>query len=611
MAATPAVRKARRSLTFLLVIVVGLAGLITLGVFRSDATWTPKLALDLQGGTQILLAPKLEDGESVNGEQLDQAVAIIRQRVNASGVSEAEVTTQGGQNISVAIPGKADDATLQRIQASAKLDFRPVLRTDVAGAAAEGTEGAEGDASEATVEGSDSADDADISSDASDAGSADDASTDASTESTDEDPAQQDDADLYPEETPESPSDEAWITPALQAQYDAYVCDSDEALNSGDAPSDRAIVTCDDAGVMKYILGPVELGGEVITDAVAQADTTQSGATTGGWVVQMTMNKEGTKTFGEISTRLYGQASPLDQFAFVLDGNVVSAPRMQAQIMDGRPSISGDFTQETAEALADQLKFGALPIGFEVQSQEDISATLGSNQLQVGLLTGLVGLLLVVGYSLFQYRVLGSVTIASLVVAGVLTYLLLTFFSWRQGYRLSLAGVTGIIVSVGFTADSFILYFERIRDSIRDGFHLEQAIEQGWKKALRTILASDAIFILAAVILFIFAVANVRGFAFTLGLTTLVDIIVVMLFTHPIMTLLGRTRFYREGHPASGLDPRSLGAVYRGRLSFREPAFATKGASKKNLGSRKEAERRQTIAERKAAEAGVSTGKES
>lgn len=247
---------------------------------------------------------------------------------------------------------------------------------------------------------------------------------------------------------------------------------------------------------------------------------------------------------------------------------------------------------------------------FTVQSQEDISATLGSNQLQVGLLTGLVGLILVVIYSLFQYRVLGTVTIASLIVAAVLTYLLLTFFSWRQGYRLSLAGVTGIIVAVGFTADSFILYFERIRDSIRDGFRLDEAIQQGWKKALRTILASDAIFILAAVILFIFAVANVRGFAFTLGLTTIVDIIVVTLFTHPMMTLLGRTRFYREGHPASGLDPRALGAVYRGRLQFREPVVQGKGASKKNKGSRKEAERRQTIAERKAAEGDASTGKE-
>jgi preprotein translocase subunit SecD len=366
----------------------------------------------------------------------------------------------------------------------------------------------------------------------------------------------------------------------------------------------------------KFILGPVELSGDVITDAVAQMGTTNTGATTGEWVVQITMNSQGADTFGKISTRLYGAAEPQNRFAFVLDGSVLSAPTMNGQILDGRPSISGSFTQESSQALADQLKFGALPMDFTVQSQEDISATLGTNQLQAGLLAGLIGLLLVVVYSIFQYRALGSLTIASLAIAAVLTYLLLTFFSWRQGYRLSLAGVAGIIVAVGFTADSFIVYFERIRDALRDGFSIESAVEHGWKRAFRTVLASDGVNLLAAVILFILAVGNVKGFAFTLGLTTLVDVLVVALFTHPMMTLLARTRFYRSGHPASGLDPQRLGAVYRGRAQFREPVIAAKGAGKKNARSQKEAERRQTIAERKAAEQGISletanTGKES
>lgn len=595
-------RRARRSLILLLVGIVGLVGIITLGVFRSDATWTPKLALDLQGGTQILLAPQLDDGQSVSGEQLDQAVSIIRQRVDASGVSEAEITTQGSQNISVSIPGQADEATLRRIEASAKLDFRPVLAMDMAAAPqtdAEDpavTEGGEAVEAEEAAEAEAGAD----------AEGGDAAAADATQEATED--AESEASAVDPDPLPEGAGDPAWITPALQEQFASFDCTSDEALETGNAPSDRPLITCDETGTAKYILGPVELGGEVISDAAAQAETTQTGATTGGWAVQLTLNNEGTETFGEISTRLFGQPAPMNQFAFVLDGRVLLAPTMQAQILDGRPSITGGYTQETAELVADQLKFGALPIGFEVQSQEEISATLGTNQLAAGLLAGLIGLMVVVVYSIFQYRTLGTLTIASLGIAALLTYLLLTYFSWRQGYRLSLAGVAGIIVAVGFTADSFIVYFERIRDALRDGFTLDGAVENGWKRAFRTILASDGIFFLAAIILFIFAIANVRGFAFTLGLTTIVDILVVTLFTHPMLVLLAKTKFYREGHPASGLDPRKLGAIYRGRAQFRAPVVTGKGTGKKAMKSRKEAERRQTIAERKAA-SGQETGK--
>ncbi|WP_017794107.1 protein translocase subunit SecD [Leucobacter salsicius] len=571
MASSPAVRRARKSLIFLLAIIVGLTGLIAYGVFRSDATWTPKLALDLQGGTQILLAAEQTDGQAVAGEQLQQAVSIIRQRVDAAGVSEAEITTQGNQHISVAIPGKADEATLQRIEASAKLDFRPVLATGIGIDLTAADPNADPEAAKAEAE-------------------AKAAQAEAAAGPVDPDPLPKDAGDL------------AWVTPALQAKFESFTCASEEALDARDSKADRPLITCDDSGTAKYLLGPVELGGDVITDATAQMGTTQTGATTGEWVVQITMDKTGTEKFGKISTRLYGAPEPQNQFAFVLDGSVLSAPTMQGQILDGRPSISGAFTQESAQALADQLKFGALPIDFTVQSQEEISATLGTNQLVAGLLAGLIGLGLVVVYSVFQYRALGSLTIASLVVAGVLTYLLLTFFSWRQGYRLSMAGVAGIIVAVGFTADSFIVYFERIRDALRDGFSIESAVQNGWKKAFRTVLASDGVNFLAAAILFVLAVGSVKGFAFTLGLTTLVDIVVVALFTHPMMTLLARTKFYQTGHKFSGLDPKGLGAVYRGRAVFQEPS-KSRG---KNAKSAREAERRQTIAERKAA-----AGKES
>lgn len=598
MAQSPAVRRARRSIATLLILIASLVGIIGLGVWQSDATWTPKLALDLQGGTQVILAPKLADGQSVTGEQLDQAVAIIRQRVDASGVSEAEITTQGSQNISVSIPGKADAATLQRIEASAKLDFRPVLFLGVNSGNPLPAEDAEGAVEGESATGDDGA--VETSEEGSEAAEAEapaeEAETDAATEASEP-------AAVDPDPLPETAYDNAWLTEGLFAEFENFTCSAEDTQELSEAAVDRPLVTCDQYGLYKYILGPVEMGGETITDAVAQMGTTQTGASTGQWVVQMTLNDAGTKTFGEISTRMYGQPEPSNMFAFVLDGAVISAPTMNGLILDGKPSISGSFTQESAQVLANQLKFGALPIGFTVQSQEDISATLGINQLQAGLIAGLIGLGLVVIYSLFQYRALGSITILSLVIAGVLTYLLLTLFSWRQGYRLSLAGIAGIVVAVGFTADSFIVYFERIRDALRDGFTLEKAVESGWKKAFRTVLASDGINFLAAAVLFALAVGSVQGFAFTLGLTTLVDIVVVALFTHPMVTLLARTKFYSEGHPLSGLDPKRLGAIYRGRLEIRAPEVGNRGAAKKTRGAQKEAQRRQTIAERKAAEA--------
>ena len=203
-------------------------------------------------------------------------------------------------------------------------------------------------------------------------------------------------------------------------------------------------------------------------------------------------------------------------------------------------------------------------------------------------------------YSLIQYRALGSITVASLLIAALITYLIITILSWRQGYRLSLAGVAGLIVAIGITADSFIVYFERIRDELRDGKGLESAVEAGWKRAFRTILASDTVNFLAAGILFILAVGNVKGFALTLGLTTIVDVIVVSLFTHPMLQLIARTRFFGEGHRFSGLDPVALGAVYRGRAQFKAPVSVPAG---KAASSSREAAKRQTIAERKAAEA--------
>jgi preprotein translocase subunit SecD len=541
-----------RTLTGLLVLTAVLFGVNALGVhvFKGSA-WVPELALDLQGGTQIVLEAQTAD-EAPSGEQMRQAVTIIRQRVDASGVSEAEVTTQGANNIVVQIPGVADDATRERIEASAQMQLRKVLYANTAANTFVGEDG------ETTPY-----------------------------------PTPDPSLPATPTVEPTAGNDPNWITPALQAQFFAYDCA--QPSDPSEAADDQPLIACDETGSAKYLLGPLEMDGSSISDAQAVVDQQN-----GQWAVQLRFNGEGTKTFGEISQQLYGQAQPANMFAFVLDGQVISAPTMDAVITNGRPSISGQgITQETAQVLADQLKFGALPISFEVVSSDTISATLGSQQLQIGLIAGLIGLGLVALYVVaISYRALGFVIIASLAVMAVLTYILLCILSWRVGYRLSLAGVAGLIVTIGFTADSFIVYFERIRDELRDGKTITGAVEDGWARAKRTIYISKSINILSAVVLYILADATVKGFAFTLGLTTVLDILIFIAFTHPVMQLLARTRFFGGGHPLSGLDPDSLGAVFRGRAQFRTPTVASPRSSR----ARGEAGRRQTIAERKEAE---------
>ncbi|UOE45232.1 protein translocase subunit SecD [Agromyces larvae] len=562
------VRKAWRSLTWLGVIIAGLFAINAAGVIWGGGSWTPKLALDLEGGTEIILAPQLEEGQTASQEQLDQAVSIIRQRIDASGVSESEINTEGS-NVVVRIPGELDDQTRSRIQQSSKLELRPVLLASGA--------------------------------------------TTSEAASPTETAAPEEELEATPTVEPTDGSDLNWVTPALQNQFDTFDCSSLDDGDTSAAPAGEPLVTCDQSRAVKYLLGPVEVSGANIVDATNGTVQTSTGANTGQWAVNIVFDDEGTQDFAKVSTRLYGLSgeSPRDQFAFVLDGAVLSAPSMNGIITDGRPQITGSFDQETSKALADQLKFGALPISFTVQSSDTIAPTLGTAQLQAGLIAGLIGLILVVIYTVFQYRALASVTIASLVIAGIITYLMITILSWREGYRLSLAGVAGLIVAIGFTADSFIIYFERVRDELRDGRPLVGAVEAGWKRAFRTVLASKGVNLLAAIVLFILAVGSVKGFAYTLGLTTVIDVVIVILFTHPMLQLLAQTRFFSSGNPWSGLDPNALGAVYRGRAEFRKPSTVP---ARKVASSSKEAQKRQTIAERKAAAAvgaGSDEGKES
>ena len=470
--------------------------------------------------------------------------------VTAGGNPDAQISVSSGSNIIVSLPGTPTQKTINDVRSSAKMDFRPVLVTAAAPTSTAGEKGAyTPPASLATT----------------------------------------------PSASPTNGSDLAQITPALQNLYDNYRCGQDESNRT--AAASKPLVTCSVDGSDKFLLGPIEVEGTHI--ATASSGLT----TTGQWAVNLSFDGTGTKQFADVSTRLAGLTGAQNRFAIVLDGKVIEAPGVDNAITNGDAQITGGFTQDSAKALADQLRFGALPVNFKVQSQQTISATLGSTQLLAGLIAGLIGLALVVGYSLFQYRLLGLITVGSLAIAAVVTYLIVDFLSWREGYRLSLAGVAGLIVSVGITADSFIVYFERIRDELREGRALEGAVEAGWRRARRTVLASDAVNLLAATVLYVLAVGDVRGFALMLGLSTLIDVLIVFFFTHPMLQLLSHLRFFAEGHRLSGLDPRALGAVYRGRGRFREPVVA--GAAV--LSSRGEAQRRQTIAERKAAADGVRT----
>lgn len=604
-----------RSLVFLGVLVIALFGSLFAGTKLSPqteenpggASLTPGLALDLEGGTQIVLQPSTTDDSEITGETITQAINVIRQRIDAQGVSEAEITSQGGQNIVVGIPGEPSQETIDLVSQSAQMRFRPVLAVGAPTATAteapaEG-ETAEGETPEATES-------AEPPADGSAEAPADGAETPAEEPADAATDAPADDAAPAEEAVrPENPSDLSQITPEIQEQFDALDCTVPENLVGGDSgPTDSAFVACSSDGFAKYILGPVEVEGTEIANASSGLGVSQSGAVTNQWVVNLEFDGEGTDQFREVTTRLTSLPSPQNQFAMVLDGLVISAPVSQVAIPNGQAEISGNFTRDSAATLANQLNFGSLPLTFEVQSQEQISATLGSEQLQKGLLAGAIGMLLVVIYSLLQYRVLGLVTVASLGVAAVLAYGVITALSWAIGYRLSLAGVAGLIVAIGITADSFIVYFERVRDELRDGRTLNSAIEKGWERARRTILASDAVNFVAAIVLYFLAVGGVRGFAFTLGLTTIIDIIVVFLFTHPLLQLLSRTKFFASGHAWSGLDPRRLGAQslrYGGRGRVVTPGAAGATRASEDVADADRSEREEPAPARERVGAGV------
>ena len=480
-----------------LAILTGAIVLLIAAVFIQGAT-AVRLGLDLRGGTSVTLQPRIGVGETgkVTSEAIDQAVSIIRQRVNSLGVAESEVASQGSgtnRQIVISVPGESGRRVIELVGQTAELRFRQVL--------------AESSGVPTTA-------------------------TDAAA-------------------TPP-----AGISAELNARYAALDCTlpANRQGTGSDVAAD-VIIACSTDGGAKYILAGAEVLGRQVSKAVAAVDTT----TGGNWFVSLTFDGEGTKAFGDQTARVVSLTAPQNQVAIVLDGLVVSAPRINEAIRGGSAQITGNFTQLEAQDLANVLKYGSLPLAFDRGEVQQVSPTLGSDQLSAGLLAGGLGLGLVLLYSVLYYRGLGLVTVGSLTVAAGLIYLLVLLLGKWIGFTLTLAGIAGIIVAIGITADSFIVYFERIRDELREGKSLRTAVESGWVRARRTIVVADSVSIIAAVLLYFLAVGGVRGFAFTLGLTTLVDLLVIFAFTKPVMTILANWKFYASGHPLSGLSKKSSG----------------------------------------------------
>jgi preprotein translocase subunit SecD len=315
--------------------------------------------------------------------------------------------------------------------------------------------------------------------------------------------------------------------------FSALTCDSKNPGTAVDRSQDY-IASCSQDGSTKYLLGPAVIEGTQITSASAGTLST-----TGEWVVNVDFNSKGTSTWAT-----YTAANVGNQVAVTLDGRVVSAPRINGAIPGGSTQITGSFTQNSATELANELKYGALPLSFSQATAQSISTELGAEQLQAGLIAGAIGIVLVFVYALVYYRLLGLVMIASLFLSAVVVYACLVLLGRQIGFTLSLAGIAGFIVSIGITADSFVVFFERLKDEVREGRTLRSAVPRAWIRARRTILSADAVSFLAAAILYLLAIGDVKGFAFTLGMSTVLDLVVVFLFTHPLMVVLSRYRAF-------------------------------------------------------------------
>ena len=582
-----------RPLLLVLLLLVVLYGLMALG-----GRYSPALGLDLRGGTTVTLEPKSTTGVKVTNGDLNTAKNILANRVNSLGVSSAEVKLEG-KNVVISVPGKDTSGVLKNIGETALLSIRQVYETSDTGLTGTDVQDTTSQTATASTSPTSAAPSATPSVSPSASTSA--TSTPAAPPSPSAAPSSSPKALGVPgtsgvhaqpaafvraaasagpasaSATPSaisaaspaaSPSPSASASPssgtaavettpsaaelAAYAKLDCSVPANQQGGLRVDNPT-KFLVTCgnpDGSTVyFKYLLHPTLILGKDVSTASAQLDT-QTGTQ---WDVQLTFKSGAANTWAKFTAAHVGTAT-----AIVLDSNVFSAEVIQGAIV-GPTQITGTFTHKTASNLADVLKYGALPLAFQQQTAQTISATLGSNELKAGLLAGGIGLVLVLFYSFFYYRGLSFVTVTSLALSAAIQYPIIVLLGKAISYTLTLAGIAGLIVAIGVTADSFVVFFERLRDEVRDGNSLRTSVERGWVRARRTIISADVVSLIASVILYLLAIGDVRGFAFTLGLSTVVDLVVVFLFTKPLLTMLAKTKFFGDGHPLSGLDAARLG----------------------------------------------------
>ncbi len=558
----------------LVLVLIVLAALF--GGMAAAKTYAPALGLDLRGGTTVTLKAEPLAGKKITQDNLKTAVNIMRERVNGMGVGNADVRTEGN-NIVVSVPGKDTRGVLDQIGETALLSMRQVYKSNdpaMTGAVVPDTSPTTPSATPSPGTAPSTAPSAPASSPSPAAAGSPSASASpkalsggtsgfhAQPASFVKAAASAGPASGSPSSAPSSePSpatggtaDKAETTPS-QKQLDDYA-----SLNCLDPKNQQGgrednpltfLVTCGNTNGTwyKYMLNPTLIQGNEIASASAVLDQTGT-----QWVINIKMKDKAAARWASFTTNNVGKDT-----AIVLDGLVMSAEYIREPIPGGNTQISGNFTHKSATDLANVLKYGALPLKFTPQTAETISATLGNTELRAGLLAGVIGLILVLLYSFAYYRGLSIVTLTSLALSAAIQYPIIVLLGKGIGYTLTLAGIAGLIVAVGVTADSFIVYFERLRDEIREGNTLRSAVEKGWVRARRTIVSADLVSLIAAVVLYWLAIGDVRGFAFTLGLSTIVDLFIVFAFTKPLITLLARTKFYGEGHKLSGLDAAHLG----------------------------------------------------
>ena len=589
--------KPSRSFVGLLLIIAVLWGWM---IFFNGGQHTPKLGLDLQGGMTLTLEATTSGGKTPDPDKLEEAREIISNRVNDTGVAEAEVQIEGNRNIVVNVPGTNND-DLKKVGEAAELRFRQVLETteNVPGTKAKPSKSpsASGSPKPSTSKSGNPLGNGKPSASGKASGSASPspAETDKSkaellksvyTKVGGGDPkkgaqlvAQIPQGIQDPKKIAEDPQAMAFLAPfgdltpaevavlpaEVQYKTPTITCKQLNARPPGSVREPKATVAaCDTDGQSKYLLDKAKVLGTDVSKADYTFDPTRS-----MWIVNLSFNGKGQDKWTNLTAETVHK-----QVAVVMDNEVVSAPEIQERIA-GNAEITGNFSQTEAKNLAAKLKFGALPVTFKLQNAYSITPTLGLDQLKAGLLAGLIGIVLVIVYCFIYYRALGIVVIASLLSSAAIVYPSIVLLGHSLGFTLTLAGVAGFIVAIGVTADSFVVFFERLKDEVKDGRTVRSAVPRAWVRARRTILSADTVSLLAAAVLYILALGAVQGFAFTLGLSTLIDLLIVFLFTYPLVTLLSRLRVFTSPR-ISGLgnlrpDPGSKEATrVRGAVRTKE-----------------------------------------